>query len=216
MVTALNTTNGVEPERSQGRVSLLRQQGQADLRRGEARPDRGARDPARVEGRLDLAERDGEAPGHGLRRRRPQAVPLQRGLSGPAGAGEVRQPDPLRGRFADATRGNGPPLRPGGIRSRTRLGDRLAVDRAGLVPGRLGAIRPRRNLRRDDAAAAPRQGARPARLPVVSGEARDPGPHRGRGSGSRRGDAELARAQGARASSSTSGRATPTTSRARG
>src|SRR5205823_445998 len=107
----------------------------ADLRRGEARSDRGARDPARVEGRLDLAASDGEAPGHGLRRRRPEAIPLQRGLSSPAGAGQVRQADPLRRRFADATGGNVPPLRRGGIRSRTRLRDRLALDRAGLVPG---------------------------------------------------------------------------------
>ena len=50
---------------------------------------------------------DGQAPGHGLRRRGPEAVPLQRGLSSPARAGEVRQADPLRRRPAGATRGDG-------------------------------------------------------------------------------------------------------------
>src|SRR5206468_10936583 len=92
----------------------------------------------------------------------------------PGGAGQGRQADPLGRGVAGGTRGKVPPLRRGGIRSRTRRRDRLALDRAGLVPGRVGAVRTRRNLRRDDAPASPRRGAQPPRLPVLSGEERDP------------------------------------------
>ena len=54
-----------------------------------------------------------EAPGDGLRRGRAEAVPLPPGISRGAGAGEVRQADPLRRAAAGAARRDGASTRPG-------------------------------------------------------------------------------------------------------
>ena len=66
-----------------GAFRYLDQRGQRDPRPGEARADRAARDPARLEGRLDLAERAGEAAGDRLRQGGPEAVPLPPATTAP-------------------------------------------------------------------------------------------------------------------------------------
>ena len=119
---------------------------------------------------------------HGLRRGRPEAVPLQRGLSSPQ---EQAKYDKLI-RFGDAL----PALREAmAVHFDQEEFDRERVSAIALRLIELGWFRVgseryvrERDVRRDDAAAAPRRGARQAASALLSGEARDPGADRGRGS----------------------------------
>src|SRR3954452_8560511 len=88
-------------------VPVRRRTRAADHRPGEARADRGARDPTGVARRMDLAATRGKAPGDRSRRSRADAVPLPRQLPRATGAGEVRQADPLRRAAARPARGDG-------------------------------------------------------------------------------------------------------------
>ena len=84
----------------------------------------------------------------------------------------------------------------------------LAADQTGLVPRRLGAVRPRRDVRRHDAAAPPRRGPRQAQSCLsFPRQARDPGADPGRRRGARRQRCGACSSSGARVSSGTSGRA---------
>ena len=125
----------------EGAVSLPRRARKSDRGSGEARADRGARDPACLEGRLDLAARRREAPGDRRRRRRAAPVPLPPGLPRAAGAGEVRQARPLRraaaGPAARRWRAHGART----VRPRARLRGRAAADQPRLVPRRLRPLR---------------------------------------------------------------------------
>src|SRR4030095_7588382 len=67
-----------------------------DRRRGDARADPLARDPARVDRGLDLTEPAREAPGDRHGRRRAAPVPLPPGLSRGPGPAEVRPSRPVR------------------------------------------------------------------------------------------------------------------------
>src|SRR6185437_15093910 len=81
-------------------VPLLRRARRPHHRPGEAGANRGARDPARLARRLDLAAADRASPGHRGRQGRAAPIPLPPGVPGAAGAGEVRQADPVRGAAA--------------------------------------------------------------------------------------------------------------------
>ena len=219
-VTALHTANGM-PSRK-GRKGAFRYFDSSGKRiRDEAKLERieTARDPARVEGRLDLAALDGEAAGDRLSTRPAGSSTSTTRTTAPQQ--EQAKYDKLI-RFGDAL----PTLRDGdGAALSTRRSSTANACRAVALRlielgwFRVGSERYARDrdLRHHDAAAAARHGARPPRLPLVSGEARRSG------CAPRLVDAELAAAirelladQGRRASSSTSGRASSTTSRASG
>ena len=107
--------------------------------RRDDRAPRRARDPARVEGRVDRGDAAREAPGDGHRQRRPQAVPLPRRVPRAAGGREVRGADPVRGEAARAARrdGRAPDARP--ARPVARLRGRDPADQPRVVPHRLRA-----------------------------------------------------------------------------
>ena len=86
--------------------------GEQGRRARGARAHPRARHPARVEGRVDLPVPERAPAGDGHRRRRPQAVPLPRGVAHPPRRREVRRDDALRPRAAEAARaGRGRPRR---------------------------------------------------------------------------------------------------------
>ena len=140
------------PRRGTQSLPLPRRARKSDRRSGKARADRVARDPACLEGRLDLASGRLEAAGDRARRRRPPPVPLPPLLPGPAGAGQVRQARSVRGTAARSAPGDGRAHAARAVRARARLRGRGTADQHGLVPGR---IRPLRqdlpHLRGDDA-----------------------------------------------------------------
>ena len=81
----------------EGAVPLPGRARESDRRPREDRANRLARDPACLEGRLDLAAARREAAGDRPRQGGEAPVPLPPGVPRPAGAGEVRQARPLRG-----------------------------------------------------------------------------------------------------------------------
>ena len=140
----------------------------SDHRRGGARAGREPRDPACVEGRVDLAEPQGEAPGNGRRPCRASPVPVPPRVPRGAGGAEVRPSRPFRGAPASAARDDRGARRARAVRARLGLRPRRDARQPRMVPGRLGAVRPAEpDIRRHDAreAARERPGA-PARVPV--------------------------------------------------
>ena len=129
----------------EGALSLPGRARQPDRRSGQDRAHRAARDPACLEGRLDLAARERQAAGDGGRSRGPSPVPLPPRVSGAAGAGEVRQSRALRRAAARAARGDGGTHGERSRRPRARLCDRRSRHQPGVVPGRArtGTRRPR-------------------------------------------------------------------------
>ena len=125
----------------EGTVHLPRCRGQGDQRRGEARADRGARDPARVEGRLDRADGAAQAPGDRRRRRRADAVPVPPRLPRPAGAGQVRQARPFRRTASRPPRDDGRAHAARRAAAGAGRGDRRAADQPRLVPRRQRPVR---------------------------------------------------------------------------
>ena len=82
-----------------------------------------------------------EAAGDRRRRRRAQAVPLPPGFPRPAGAGEVRQADPLRRAPAAAARGDGRAHGARGAAAGAGRRDRRPADQPRLVPRRHRPLR---------------------------------------------------------------------------
>jgi len=180
------TKRRLEKRRITRTVPLRRRARQPDHGRGLTRADQVARDPTRVEGRLDLRGRVVEAAGHRCRRSRPEAVPLPPELSRTARAGEVRQADPVRRRAPRPARGDGRAHGQRPARPRPRLGDRNAPDQQGLVSGRHRALREGvEDVRDHDAPQKPCDRARPPDRVSLPWEAPVRDPHDSRRLGAR-------------------------------
>ena len=179
-------TRGVATARRQASVSVRRQPRRTGRGRSAA-AHRGARDPACLARRLDLAEPEREAAGDGRRRGGPAPVPLPPRLPGGARAREVRPAGAVRRVAARPPQDARPSPCARAVRAGVGVRRRRHARQPRLVQGRLRAAPPHEpHLRHHNPLQAPRDGSRsPGRLPL-SREAPGRGANDGRRSRHRR------------------------------